>query len=172
MTCIAGIVERGHVMLAGDSALTLGDDEQWCSRDAKVWRIGEWVVGACGGGGYCDMMRHALKLPAVGRRGFDARLRIALPLAVRAAADRAKLPAGEMARALVGLRGRLYMLDSELGIHRPRMPWYAIGSGGMVAMGALYAAREGGARERLLGAMRAAAALCQGVAPPFRTVST
>ena len=66
MTCIAGITERGRTWLGGDSAVTMGSDEQWCTRQPKVWRAGDWLVGAGGTTGFCDMMRE-VKVPRMTR---------------------------------------------------------------------------------------------------------
>jgi ATP-dependent protease HslVU (ClpYQ) peptidase subunit len=70
---------------------------------------------------------------------------------------------------LIGYRGGLYVVSSDLGVSDIDRDVMAIGSGGDYALGALYATRESGAHpmDRLRTALAAAATFNASVGPPY-----
>jgi ATP-dependent protease HslVU (ClpYQ) peptidase subunit len=72
---------------------------------------------------------------------------------------------------LVGVKGRLYEFHSDFQFGRPRDGFTALGSGGDVAQGALYASAKRPVRERLLTALNAAERYTTFVRAPFTIVS-
>ena len=71
---------------------------------------------------------------------------------------------------LVGYRGNLYLIGSDYQVGRPSPGYDAVGCGGDVALGALFAS-SGPPSKRVKTALRAAASHNAGVRGPFKVVS-
>jgi hypothetical protein len=73
---------------------------------------------------------------------------------------------------LVGIHGRLYVVDSDYQIGHTISGYAAVGSGYLVALGSLHSTAKSSAtsHERAVMALEAAAELTEGVRPPFTVV--
>jgi hypothetical protein len=180
MTCIAGVVgDDGRVYIGGDSARVAG----WSitpRADAKVFRRGEWVFGFTSSFRMGQLIRYSLKLPEPPKRDLDRFMATAFVDALRAC-----LKAGGFAEVehnvesggtfLVGLRGRLYMVDHDFQAGRSARGFDAVGCGRDEARGALYALHKLKAlspRARVRLALEATAEQNGGVCPPFVVIAT
>lgn len=189
MTCIVGMIENGTVYIGGDSALTGG----WQVRAAKrpkVFRNGEFIMAGTGYPRMTQLLEYALEAPAQeaceGLSG--AEIEIAnekYMITVFAEAVRECLKKHGFAKVeneqeefgtfMVGYRGSLYCVESNLQVLQYRDEVSAIGSGEQYALGALHAMQsfpELDARERISRALEAAAHFDGSVAPPFEVLST
>jgi hypothetical protein len=158
MTTIAGIVHRdGSVWLGGDSCCTCG--EQILIQSApKVWRVGAFVVGACGSVPFEETLRR-WRPP---KSGWQTSIRKWI----------ASVPSDEddeVTSALVGYAGALWVLERTGYSWQTQNTFAVAGTGGDVALGVLWAVR-GAPRARLLRALGASAALTPGTRPPFVVV--
>lgn len=180
MTAVVGVAHSGRVILGADRARTIFEDMVLDVSYPKVWSVGELVIGAAGderqrqvlvgldvpsllegdpdewldrwmAGPFVDALRNCLS--AGGALGEDDGM--------------ATGP-----RLLVGVRGRLYLIDNAFAT----LPFeeHAIGAGGGYALGALGATRDLGMEpgDRVVRALGVAARLHPNVLPPFDLVAT
>jgi ATP-dependent protease HslVU (ClpYQ) peptidase subunit len=172
MTCIVGIVDRGRVLMGGDSAVTF-DDGMQVACASKLWRAGKFLLGGAGDPGFVGAVRYEMMTPK--RRGEDPARFVGRDLV---AAMREALAACGFTRStddgcygggevLVGYRGALYHVGSDLGFHAIPCGYAAIGSASSVALGALHALRDRPPVERLRAALEAAAEHSAKVRAPF-----
>lgn len=176
MTCIVGIEADGKVYLGGDS---LGSSEhlQQTIPEPKVFENGPFLIGIAGSFRWGQLLEHALIVTPQPGDVDDRKFMVTTFIdAVR----KTMLDGGYMAKedefesaygdALVGYRGRLYVLEgTEFHIRRAR-EYAAVGCGEAVALGALHATRGKRPKDRLKIALEAAAEHVPGVRGPFHFV--
>lgn len=177
MTCIAAIEHDGKVWIGGDSA---GSTEHFIASysEPKVWVDGEFCYGYCENGRYGALLRYSFKAPPV-KGNIDKYLTNEFVPKLRECfakdtellpSDSGKYPEIEF---LMGLRGRLYIVDCGYQIGRLTDGYAATGSGTDVAMGSLYSTKkEKDPRQRILTALRAAEHFVPSVRAPFHVVHT
>jgi hypothetical protein len=168
VTCIVGLEHAGHVWLAGDSAATGDDDSQCLCREPKVRRQGAVVWGQSGSVRLGDVLTYQIDWPERAPKDPEKWIRVELPRMLRA--HESDIADDDL--VLVGLAGRLFMIDDEFGACRDRAPYAAIGVAGP-ALGALYATRRKlfNPRTRLRTALEACASCCSTVKPPWTFVT-
>lgn len=181
MTCIVGLVgPDGSVYLGGDSAAV--DTEGFgltVRAEPKVFRNGPYVIGFTDSFRSGQLLRHSFE-PPVPPAGCDIQaflvttfvdsLRTCLQ-AGGIAAKTADVESG--ASFLVGIQGRLFTVAEDYSVGEAADGWDAIGCGGGMALGALYASRVFLApKQRLRVALEAAERGSGGVRRPFRYVRT
>lgn len=143
MTCIAATSSRGVCWIAGDSLLTDEDNPVMRTTEAKVWSPRPGVcVGGCGDWGWLQHLR-ALDWPAAIED---------VPGRLFTAAEGA---------AIVGWGARLYFLNSDRELVEYSEKIAAVGTGALVAIGALAASQACGER-RVKEAVKIAAHYCPG----------
>lgn len=71
---------------------------------------------------------------------------------------------------LIGVRGGIYHVASDYQVGRSAHGYAAIGCGGQIARGALYASASAPPRKRVRLALEAAARHCMGVVGPWHIV--
>lgn len=174
MTAIVGLVEEGRIYLGGDSACTTSVIQRQVM--PKVFHVGEMLFGYSGPVRMCQILRHAFTPPHhPDGMGVESYLATSLIDAIREIAkdkgNAYKHNEEEYTngRFLVGYRGRLFDINADYSYLEPEAGYTCIGSGGDVALGAMYATRkmqmEPYARIKL--ALSAASAYCNGVRGPF-----
>lgn len=185
MTCIAGVVERatGRVWMGADCAGS-GDWDLTLIRAPKIVRNGDFLLGVTGHPRVCQILEHAFTPPdhpsdMTLERYIVTRFTDALREAFKAAGYARKDNEQEKheSEVLIGYRGRLFAIEGNYQMVEPQESYYAVGSGDMAALGALYAtvaaAQDGliapAARVRL--ALEAAERFNIGVRGPFTIVS-
>lgn len=175
MTCIVGVEHKGRVWLGGDSAAS--DTYTINTRaEPKVWISGEFAFGFCDSFRFGALLRYSFKPAPVQHpiekywvTKFIPELRKVFKedVDLRPEED-GKYPSIEF---LIGLRGKLYCFHPDYQIARARDGFQAIGSGGEVAMGALYATKNLlQPRERLICSLTAAERYTTFVRAPFTIV--
>jgi ATP-dependent protease HslVU (ClpYQ) peptidase subunit len=168
VTAIAGISDGTRVFVGGDSCSSDGNS---ATRDLepKVFRIGRMIVGVCGTARLCQKVAYVFRPPA--RRGLELRQYLAGPFAKALNKALGDNDDGYEMNLMLGIDGRLFVIDSALGFTEPADGYWAIGSGGEAArcvLDDLHKHEPGLApRKRILRALDAAAKHCVGVAPPF-----
>ena len=173
ITCIVGSVDHGRVMLGCDSMYCEGDDVL-ISSDPKAWRAGDWVIGAAGMVSWMDLLSKHMRWPKVTRRTADTVVRVEVPREIRRVAQETGTDLEDAnGAALVGVHGRLYMVDSDLVVVSASEGYAAIGSGRQPAIGALYATRRAKLtqRTRMRMALESSERYCASVRRPWRWVS-
>lgn len=179
MTCIVGIQKGNTVWLGGDSAATDGLSlDRTIIKDPKVFIKDEFAFGVCGSPKVLDALAHVIDIPAqLGDNDRSYLVGIVVP-AIRSGLQQldatVTAQSGETmfeGELLLGYRGRLYTIESNFQLIQSANGTASIGSGGPIAIGSLAATRGKSPRRRIMCALKAAAALNAGVAPPFVLVS-
>jgi ATP-dependent protease HslVU (ClpYQ) peptidase subunit len=144
-------------------------------KDCKVHKIGPVILGFCGSFRVCQIVAHTLNLPArLTGTGIEKYMAVSFTEAVRECLKIGSVDDSEMSESeiLIGYQGRIFNLSSGYQIEEVTQPYNAIGSGGNVAMGALYAlhgtAMDPEARVKV--ALKAAEQFCTEVQGPFRII--
>jgi len=152
MTCIVAIAQGGRVVMGGDSALTADDFSQLSMAETKVFRKGEFLIGGSGSARGGQLMRFKFN-PPKRPRTMDAdeymatlwidALREVFKSGGHMYFDEAGGEESSGTNALIGYRGAVWLMEGgDLQIERLRDPYVTIGSGGIVALGALYATKD------------------------------
>jgi hypothetical protein len=172
LTVIVGLVHRKRVHLAGDSA---GSDGHRLTirRDPKVFTNGPYAFGFTTSFRMGQLLHHAFEAPHP-EGDLDRFMATTFVNAVRACLkdggwarkDSEQEQAGTF---LVGVHGRLFVLDSDYQVGEPADGYAAVGCGEELALGALHATAELALkpRERLSVPLRAATLHSAGVAAPY-----
>lgn len=174
MTVIAAIISGDRVLMGADSFIQEGN-RLLCDTQSKLWRLGDMVMGGSGRLLVADAIQYGFRLPPVPEgQSEDAYMRLTLPDTLRGYLQERGLmytPEGENletceASLLIGWRGRIWEVDGNLSVCETVEPYNAIGSGGDIARTALHCL-PGSPRERLAGALEAAAQFSVTVSAPF-----
>ena len=179
MTCIVGMVSGGKVYIAGDSAGVCGEDLQ-SRKDSKVFRTGPYIMGFTSSFRMGQVLRYSFNPPNPPRsecelhrfmvNDFVESLREAFKKAGCASGEGGTERGGTF---LVGVHGRLFIVDADYQVGESRFPYNAVGSGAQVALGAMFATNKGHMPYVQLDmALEAAEAFCTGVRAPFSHVET
>ncbi len=180
MTCVAGLVQGGRVYIGADSAGSDAWHRLTIRSDPKAFRVGEFAIGICGSFRMGQVLAHGFKPPALPKKdlerymvtAFVDALRVAMKAAGVASKDDETESLGSS--FLVGVRGRLFQVESDYQVGEARDGYDAAGSGSELARGALYALRGGkqAPARKVLIALRASERGNSTVRGPFVFVST
>ena len=185
MTAIVGIEDGGLVWVGADSSATNGHTTE-SLRHSKVWRSGPYIIGVAGSGRVSDVVQYGTKLTPPPDRGVRRHLVTVVVPAVQKALRKSKAmmtgsgggtgepSGGEAVPALflLAIGAHLFSIDEEFCVSQVRDGYAAIGSGGAVACGALYASTGMAVKKRLALALNASAHHACGVRGPFVTMRT
>lgn len=175
MTCIVGITDGRTVTLGGDTQGTAGWSKTMRA-DTKVIQLRnstcELVIGGTGSFRALDLVRYSLTLPAFDPSEQDPRRWAVIALIP---AIRETFRTGGLLRTdngvedlgsafLVGIRGRLFEVHSDLQVGEPVVKYAAVGCGSDIALGAMHAT-TGTPRAVLTAGLAAAATFSNGVGP-------
>jgi ATP-dependent protease HslVU (ClpYQ) peptidase subunit len=178
VTCIVGIEYADGVLIGGDSA-GVGGWSQRIRADEKVFRNGELVFGFTSSFRMGQLLRYKLHPPSfVEDQDIDTYMATSFVDAVRQClkdGGYARVRDGQESGGifLVGVRGRLYQVESDFQVGRSVEGYEAIGCGDDLAMGALYATKDftdWTPTQRATVALEAAAHFSAGVSGPFNFV--
>lgn len=173
MTCIAGIAIDGAVYIGGDSAGVAGWD--LCVRsDAKVFKLGDFVIGFTTSFRMGQLLRYSLTLP-VRESGKDIMAFMvtdfveAIRKCLKEGGYAQKINEGEQAgEFLVGYSGRLFKICSDYQVAENLNGIDSCGSGSAYAIGAMQATESHvETKSRILKALKIAVANNAGVRGPF-----
>jgi ATP-dependent protease HslVU (ClpYQ) peptidase subunit len=176
MTCIAGVVDGGTVWIGGDSA-GVGGYDLTVRSDQKVFRNGPMIFGFTSSFRMGQLLRWALTVP-----DHDPRVEPEKYMTtVFVDAVRECLKARGFAKCenqvetggtfLVGYKGQLFHVDDDYQVGIPADGFYAVGCGGDIARGALFATDHLPGDERIRKALAAAERCSAGVRGPFHLES-
>ena len=192
MTAIVGYTD-GHAMVLGADSAGVTDRLIISCAFHKIFTSGDGIVGVSGGVRIGQLIRFQGARLELGDDGpvpsllrWIQALRVGLgPAGVLRTKDGVEELADS--RMLVGLAGRWFEIDSEWQIIEPATPYWAIGSGQLLALGALHtmaslqecldlahrveiAWTPRSPRDRVTTALQAAAMYDPGVRAPFEFV--
>lgn len=182
MTCIVGLVEKDTVYIGGDSA---GIDDTYgisVRADEKVFRRGDFVFGFAGSFRMGQLLRYSLVVPRWNGRGTLMRFMVNdFVGAVREMFKREgfarvdhNVESADDGVFLVGGYGCLWCVYGDYQVADVVSGYNAIGCGESYALGAIAVLNILGhlsPKQRIRGAMNAAAMHSAGVCGPFKVVS-
>jgi len=176
MTCIVGVRQGGKVYVGGDSAGVAGWDVT-VRVDPKVFVNGPYAMGFTSSFRLGQLLQFRLKLPEPPR---SPKRLYAFMVNEFVEATRECLKTGGVATRekeaeaggtfMVGVRGRLFIVESDYQVVEPAPAFAAIGSGAPYALGSLATSR-GSPVARARQALAVAERFCIGVRAPFRVLS-
>lgn len=175
MTCIVGVAHEGQVWIGGDSAGVAGYDIT-VRADAKVFRVGPYVLGFTDSFRMGQLLRYTLDVPAPPDRDLDRFMCTTFVDAVRDCLGNGGWAKGTVEQEvggnfLVGARGRLFEVCSDYQVGLMRDDYTAIGCGAPYAIGSLHMSGRNwqgiAPRPRVRLALEAAAHHSTGVCGPF-----
>lgn len=179
MTCIVGVVDKGAVIIGGDSAgVSTGNLSLVVRNDKKVFRSGDFVMGFTTSFRMGQLLAYNFHPPKP-RQGIDPMEYMVTDFID---ATRARMKEGGFRRVkeeqeeggtfLVGYAGRLFQINGDFQVGESTHGFDAVGCGELIALGSLYSSSGVGslaAFDRVIGALKAAEAFSAGVRGPFTT---
>jgi ATP-dependent protease HslVU (ClpYQ) peptidase subunit len=181
MTCIVGIVdvENNKVVIGGDSASTAGD-EILLTKHSKVFRNGEFLIGACGSVRMGQLLQYSFIPPDI--KGDDIHRYMCTDFIEEARKlfkDGGYLQKSQYGddlggSFLVGYQDRLFQVESDFQVAEYLGGFTACGSGARYALGALRTLylQKIDAHTKVKHALEASATYCTSVAPPYNILET
>lgn len=143
MTCIIGMVQDGKVYMGGDSQVSRSGNFYITQRE-KVFRVGEFIIGSAGSIRMSNIMQYHFSPTPIEIENIDRYMVINFVEQIRgifkdlgfSTIENNVESCGEF---LVGVRGKLYRIDSDFQVDREVFDIMAVGSGENHAMGAMLA---------------------------------
>lgn len=180
MTCIVGITDGKTVFIGGDSAGVSSNYAVVVRKDSKVGKRGEFIFGFTSSFRMGQILLHRFNPPEIPESQdlmaymvgkFVDELRESFRSHGFAENNSGKEVGGTF---LVGIRGRLFGIESDYQVTESLCGFDAVGCGSEIAKGSLYSSGialvsyEG----RIYEALRAAETFSGGVRAPFNIVRT
>lgn len=173
MTCVIGISEGGQVLMGADSLSASGYDVTM-RRDPKLFQKGPFLIGFTDSYRMGQILRFNMAVePPSESDDLFAYMATKFVDAARSALREGGWTMKHDEREsggqfLVGLRGHLFVVESDFQVSMPHNGYEAVGCGAPYALGALYATEgEGTARDRIEIGLSAAAEFSAGVRGPW-----
>lgn len=170
MTVIIGLVEKGKVYMAGDSAGVAGLDIT-IRDDVKVFKRHEFIIGGCGSFRMIQILRFRFDPPkqVMGQSDYEYMVTDFIDGCRKCFSDNGfgDKDATKGGKFLVGYKGVLYSIDCDHQVGVVNTQYDACGCGDAYAKGALFASVGKPPKERLKMALEAAAHFSAGVCAPF-----
>ncbi len=180
MTCIVGMAVGGKLYMGGDSctADVEGSMEKSIRKDAKVFETRDMLIGYSGSWRFGQIIRWIFDPPAQKTDQEDLEYLVTDWVAELKktcnAEGYSKIENNEEtmeSTALLGYKGKLYVLDGDWNIGEPAEDYAALGAGSAVAMGAMFATFKASKsmtpKARLEVALQAASEYIVGISPPY-----
>lgn len=146
MTVIAGVVDGGKVWMGCDSLGSNGWLHAWNLRDKKIFTVGPFLIGTCGGPRIAQLLRYKLGLKDDSRKQTHEFMCVDFVDSVRQilgdnGTKRIDHNVDEVAAQsamLVGFRGELFSVYSDFQVCQRTEPFDAVGCGADYALASLY----------------------------------
>lgn len=174
MTAIAGVVQDGEVWIGGDSAGVAGLGLT-VRADPKVFVLGKMLIGYTSSFRMAQILRYHVtpEVPKEGQDEFEYMVCSFVPLIRKTMKTHGYLKTKdgreEAGTFMVGWRGKLYKIESDLQVAESGWEYTACGCGQDIVLGSLYTTERYNlsAKERIRTALESAEAFSAGVRGPF-----
>lgn len=146
MTCIAGAIKGTEVWIGGDAVSVQGYSSARVSTQAKVFQVGEFLVGSCGTLRVQQIIRYLFTPPTIETDIITYMIKNFVPAlkkAIKEHEGEVTTPDGGKAidgRYLIGVRGRLFEIDSSYAVFEAKAPYAAVGCADQEALAAMFTA--------------------------------
>lgn len=131
MSCVVGLVRDGCVWIGADSAATTDEGLQYICKQGKVFCKGTALIGATGS----TRLMNLLELEPAPEFADDISLVVGWMRKI--VEDEGSEDEDFVLSCLVGLDGKLFVVAVDCGVIEPMQGYWAIGSGGNFALGAM-----------------------------------
>ena len=145
MTCIVGVVDKGKVYIGGDSAGVSGLNIS-IRKDPKVFKVKEFVIGCTSSFRMIQLLNFSFKPPVIKKdRDLYEYMCTDFVDAVRKCFQKGGYlqkhkDGDEMGGTfLIGIRGRLFMIENDFQVAENHVPFDSVGCGEPFAKAALHA---------------------------------
>ena len=145
MTCIIGIIEDGIVYMGGDSA-ACDDSSLIIIRGSKVFQKDNFLFGVSGNPRMSDVLRYNFEIPPKEKKQdileymhqeFIPELKESM-FQNGVLEKRDEVVSSNDAWVMIGIEGRLFILESRFHLSESILDYNALGSGMDAALGCLY----------------------------------
>ena len=173
MTCVAGLIYNNKVYMACDSgASDEGGGTIYKRRDAKVFMVDDYIIGFSNSFRMGQILQHDFTPPKPSKRNLERTMSIDFVDRVLESLARNNFvidkDADNVCDLVIGVYGRLFVMDTDFSIGEYYDKYFAIGSGSQFALGSLYSTKSmKDPRARLEKALEAAAEYTMSVSAPF-----
>src|ERR1051326_1833584 len=146
MTCIAGAIKGTEVWIGADAVSVHGDSSARVSTQPKVFQVGEFLIGSSGTLRIQQIFRYMFTPPAIKSDIVAYMVKVFVPALRSAIKDNggefidANGNAQLDGRYLIGVRGRLFEIDSSYAVFEAKAPYAAVGSADQEALSAMFTA--------------------------------
>lgn len=146
MTCIAGAIKGTEVWIGGDAVSVHGDSSARVSTQPKVFQVGEFLIGSSGTLRIQQIIRYLFTPPAIEADLVTYMIRTFIPALRTSIKDNGgeSLDSNGNAqldgRYLIGVRGRLFEIDSSYAVFEAKAPYAAVGCADQEALSAMFTA--------------------------------
>ena len=175
MTCIVGLVHKGHVTIGGDSA-AISNLDIISRKDPKVFHIGEFIIGFTSSFRMGQLIGYVFVPPPIPDTGLMGYMVGPFVDALRKclkdggyASKQNEVESGGV--FLVGVRGRLFLIDCDYQVGESHDDLSAAGCGRDYALGSLHATPHMSPKKRVRLALEAAEEFSAGVCGPFNLIT-
>ena len=146
MTCIAGAIKGTELWIGADAVSVQGCSAARVSTQAKVFQVGEFLIGSAGTLRVQQILRYMFTPPAIDVDLVTYMVKVFVPALRSVIKDNG----GEIidgsgnsqldGRYLIGVRGRLFEIDSSYAVFEAKAPYAAIGCADQEALAAMFTA--------------------------------
>lgn len=146
MTCIAGAIKGNEVWIGADAVSVQGCSAARVSTQAKVFQVGEFLIGSSGTLRIQQIIRYMFTPPAIESDIVAYMVKTFVPAlrtAIRENGGEIIDPSGNSqldGRYLIGLRGRLFEIDSSYAVFEAKANYAAVGCADQEALSAMFTA--------------------------------
>lgn len=146
MTCIAGAISGNEVWIGGDAVCTQDYSAARVSTQAKVFQVGEFLIGSSGTLRVQQIIRYLFVPPPVEMDLMSYMVKVFVPAlkgVIQENGGETKDPNGNSildGRYLIGVRGRLFEVDSSYAVFEAKTNYASIGCADQEALAAMFTA--------------------------------
>ena len=165
MTCVVGLIDNGSVWMGADSC----SSDNWGQgvvKNPKVWKKNGFIIGMSGSFATMGAARYRFMPPNPERMELLRYMSTVFVDELQAHG----VDFVENDNMMVGIDGRLFVMESNYQVLEYKEGFCAIGSGYHVALGSMYST-DLPPRQRISTALKAAEKYASGVCKPFKILS-
>ena len=154
MTTIVGVQYDGYCELVADSLVSDDSGRTWTHPDmTKINRRGAFLIAGSGEVSPCDIAQHIWKPPVLDEKDKQDVYHFMITKAMPSLRECLKSngydfdggddkDTSSRFQFLMAVNGQLFDIGDDLSVMRSALGFYAVGSGGQIALGALLAGAE------------------------------
>lgn len=175
MTCIVGWTNSKTVLIGGDSLGSNSNLDAMPRRDPKVFVSNGIAIGCTSSFRMCQILIAHLDVKCTPvDEPFEWMLKTFIPRVRALFQDHGYLEKEKERESggffLVGVRGRLFCVESDFQVGEPDLPYWALGCGAQYALGSLHSSGRSRRWAALHRALVTAETFSAGVRAPFHFV--